>query len=96
MKLTLADAASRQMAKKWIQKVVKHPGVEKEKARHNGVSTHEQLEKDSHSTNSSVRGRGNLGLRFEKHGDLHKKPNRAAPARVKHPGRSAMYPNTKA
>jgi hypothetical protein len=60
--------------KRWIQKVVKHPGIEKEKAKRAGISTHEQLEKDSHSSNPSVRARGNLGLRFEKHGDLHNKP----------------------
>ena len=52
--------------RKWIQRAVKHPGVEKAKARRNGVSTHEQLERDSHSSNPKIRGRGNLGLRFEK------------------------------
>lgn len=55
----------------WIKKVISHPGIEKEKAKRNGVSTHAQLEKDSHSGNSTTRARGNLGLRFEKHGDLH-------------------------
>ena len=57
---------------KFIQKAIKHPGIEIEKAKRNGVSTHEQLEKDSHSNNASVRGRGELGLRFEGGGDLHK------------------------
>ena len=58
-------------SKKWIQGAVKHPGVEKAKAKRNGISTHEQLERDSHSSNPKVRARGNLGLRFEKGGDLH-------------------------
>lgn len=57
--------------KKWVQSAVKHEGVEIEKARRNGVSTREQLEKDSHSSDASVRARGNLGLRFEKGGDMH-------------------------
>ena len=57
--------------KGWISKAIKHPGIEKDRAKRNGISTHEQLEKDAHSTNPTLRGRGNLGLRFEKHGDLH-------------------------
>lgn len=61
------------MAKKgWISKAVKHPGIEKERAKEHGISTHAQLEKDAHSKNATLRGRGNLGLRFEKGGDLHK------------------------
>lgn len=52
--------------RKWMQRAVKHPGVEKAKARRNGVSTRQQLERDSHSSNAKVRARGNLGLRFEK------------------------------
>lgn len=59
--------------KNWIRGAIKHPGIEKAKAERNGISTHEQLEKDSKSSDPSVRGRGNLGLRFEKSGDLHKK-----------------------
>lgn len=58
---------------KFIKSAIKHPGIEKAKAKRNGISTHEQLEKDSHSKNASVRARGNLGLRFEKGGDLHAK-----------------------
>ncbi len=60
----------------WIKKVVKHEGVEIAKAKRNGVSTRQQLEKDSHSANPTTRARGNLGLRFEKHGDLHKAAHR--------------------
>lgn len=55
----------------WIKKAITHPGVEKARAKAHGISTHAQLEKDSHSTNPTLRGRGQLGLRFEKHGDLH-------------------------
>lgn len=58
---------------KFIQKAIKHPGIEIEKAKRNGISTHEQLERDSHSKDASVRGRGELGLRFERGGDLHHK-----------------------
>jgi hypothetical protein len=57
--------------KGWISKAIKHPGIEKERAREHGISTHAQLERDAHSSNPTLRGRGNLGLRFEKHGDLH-------------------------
>jgi hypothetical protein len=57
---------------KFLSAAIKHPGVEKKKAAAAGISTHQQLEKDSHSSNASVRGRGLLGLRFQKGGDLHK------------------------
>jgi len=50
------------MAKKWIQGAIKHPGVEKAKAKRNGVSTHQQLVTDSHSSDSTTRERGTLGL----------------------------------
>lgn len=58
---------------KWISGAIKHPGIEKQRAARNGISTHQQLEKDSHSSNPTLRARGNLGLRFEKGGDLHPK-----------------------
>jgi hypothetical protein len=54
------------MAKNWIKGAVKHPGVEKAKAKRNGVSTHQQLEKDAKSSDPTTRGRGQLGLRFER------------------------------
>jgi hypothetical protein len=60
------------MAGNWIGKAIKHPGVEKARARRAGRSTHAQLEVDAHSKNPTLRGRGNLGLRFERGGDLHK------------------------
>jgi hypothetical protein len=52
--------------KKWLGGAVRHPGIEKKKAAAAGISTHQQLEKDSHSSNPSVRGRGALGLRFQR------------------------------
>lgn len=61
------------MAKhKFLSGIIKHPGIEKEKAAAAGISTHQQLEKDSHSPNPKIRGRGALGLRFQKGGDLYK------------------------
>ena len=54
------------MVKHWIAKAIKHPGRETEKAKRNGVSTHEQEVKDSHSKDKSVRGAGSLGLRLSK------------------------------
>lgn len=51
---------------KWISKAIKHPGRETERAKHNGISTHEQMERDSHSPNKSLRSAGNLGLRLSK------------------------------
>ena len=80
------------VAKKgWISKAIKHPGIEKERAKEHGISTHEQLERDSHSSSPKLRARGNLGLRFQKGGDLHhfKKPG-------KHKSRrEAMYDHPK-
>jgi hypothetical protein len=49
---------------KWIAKAIKHPGRETARAKANGVSTHAQMEKDSHSKDKSVRGAGQLGLRL--------------------------------
>ena len=45
---------------------IKHPGVEKAKAARAGISTHQQLVKDSHSSNATARARGNLGLALTK------------------------------
>lgn len=60
--------------KKWIKSAVKHPGREKERAKEHGVSTHEQMEKDAHSSNPSLRGAGRLGLRLSKMSKLHDHP----------------------
>jgi hypothetical protein len=59
------------MATHFIQKAIKHPGIEKKRAAEHGISTHEQLERDAKSDDPTLRGRGALGLRFEKGGDLH-------------------------
>lgn len=53
------------MAKKhFIQNAIKHPGREKRRAAEHGISVHEQMERDSHSENKSLRGAGKLGLRL--------------------------------
>lgn len=52
------------MAKHFIAAAIKHPGRERARAARNGVSTHEQMERDSHSKDKSVRGAGQLGLRL--------------------------------
>lgn len=53
-------------ASKWIKGAIKHPGRETKRAAEHGISVHEQLVKDSHSKNKSLRGAGNLGLRLSK------------------------------
>lgn len=54
------------MAKKknWIAKAIKRPGRETARAKANGVSTHQQMETDSKSSNKSLRAAGALGLRL--------------------------------
>jgi len=47
-------------------KKIKHPGVEQQRAKEHGISTHEQLVRDSHSSNKTLRARGNLGLALTK------------------------------
>lgn len=59
------------MADKWIQGAVKHPGALTQAARASGKSKREEAEAESHSSNPHLRGRGLLGLRFMKKGDLH-------------------------
>lgn len=54
------------MAKKWIQHAIKHPGIEQKRAKEHGISTHDQLVRDSHSDNPTLRGRGQLGLRLSR------------------------------
>lgn len=54
------------MARKKMKIKIKHPGIEKARARKNGISTHAQLEKDAHSGNPKLERRGNLGLMFER------------------------------
>lgn len=51
------------MAKKWIQKAIKHPGAEKRAAKRAGMSTHEYMEK--HKGDKGKAGaRARLGLRL--------------------------------
>lgn len=60
-----ADTGTKMAKKKhWIKSAIKHPGRETERAKRNGVSVHAQMEKDSHSSDPSVRGAGKLGLRL--------------------------------
>jgi len=54
------------MAKKWIQGAIKHPGALTAAAKKHGVSKLQEAEKESHSSNPKIRGRGNLGKRFIK------------------------------
>lgn len=49
---------------KFISKAIKHPGRETRRAAEHGISVHEQLVRDSHSKNASLRGAGQLGLRL--------------------------------
>lgn len=61
------------MEKKWIQGAVKHPGALTEAAKRNGRSKLQEAEIESHSSDPSIRSRGNLGLRFmghAKHGNI--------------------------
>lgn len=60
------------MADKWIASSIKRPGALTAAAQRHGVSKRQEAEKESHSSNPKVRGRGNLGLRFMKGGDLHR------------------------
>lgn len=65
---------------KFIKSAIKHPGRETERAKESGRSVHEQMEHDSKSSNPSLRGAGNLGLRLTG-GDL--KPHKSARDRYK-------------
>ena len=56
----------------WIAGAVRHPGALKKAAEKHGVSTHQEAEKEAHSSDQTKRGRGALALRFQKGGDLHK------------------------
>lgn len=60
------------MAKDWESGAVKRPGREKRRAAASGRSLHAQLEHDAHSTDPSLRGAGQLGLRFQAQGRARK------------------------
>ena len=51
---------------KWIQSAVKHPGALTAAAKRHGKSKLQEAESESHSSNSHIRSRGNLGKRFIK------------------------------
>lgn len=53
--------------KHWISGAVKHPGALTAAASEHGVSKMQEAEKESHSKNPHIRGRGLLGLRFMRH-----------------------------
>jgi len=57
----------------WIKGAIKRPGIEKARAKRAGISTHEQLVKDSHSTNPTRRKEGSLDLRLSAMSKLRKK-----------------------
>jgi hypothetical protein len=50
----------------WITGAVKHPGALTESASEHGVSKLQEAEKESHSDNPHIRGRGLLGVRMIK------------------------------
>ncbi len=50
----------------WIKGAVRHKGALTAAAKRNGVSKLQEAEKESHSSNPSIRARGNLGKRFIK------------------------------
>lgn len=55
----------------FLKKAISRPGRETKRAAEHGVSVHEQMEHDSHSSDPSLRAAGNLGLRLSG-GDLAK------------------------
>jgi hypothetical protein len=56
---------------RFIQSAIKNPGRMKRGAARAGMGLHEYEEKQSHSSDPSLRSAANLGLRFGKGGDLH-------------------------
>jgi hypothetical protein len=50
--------------KRWIGSAVEHPGALTRAAAHHGVSKLQEAERESHSSNPSIRARGILGKRF--------------------------------
>lgn len=48
----------------FIAGAIKHPGALTEAAKRNGRSKEEEAEVESHSSDPSIRSRGNLGKRF--------------------------------
>lgn len=58
--------------KNWIAGAVRHPGALTQAARAAGRSKREEADKESHSSDPSIRARGALGKRFMKGGDIHR------------------------
>ena len=59
--------------------VVKHPGALKAAEKRHGVSTKQEAQKESHSSNPKIRSRGNLAKRFlgtAKRGNMKKRGKR--------------------
>ncbi len=60
----------------WIKSSIKHPGAEKAAAKRHGLSTKEEAERESKSSNPKISSRGNLAKRFlgtAKKGNIHKR-----------------------
>jgi hypothetical protein len=72
---SLPERAGGKMDRKpstFIAGAISHTGALTRAAKSAGVSKRAEAEKESHSSNPSIRGRGALGLRFMKGGDLHR------------------------
>ncbi len=57
----------------FIKSAIKHPGRMTRLAKKHGVSVHEEMERDKHSKDASLRGAANLGLRLSKMSKARKK-----------------------
>ena len=69
---------------RFLGSAIKRPGRMKQGAARAGMSLHAYEEKQSHSSDPSLRAAANLGLRFGKGGDLHhEKKKHAVPRRRK-------------
>jgi hypothetical protein len=67
---------------RFLKAAIKRPGRMKEGAARAGMGLHAYEEKESHSSDPSLRSAANLGLRFGKGGDLHHgKKKHAVPRR---------------
>ena len=50
--------------RKWLSGAIHHPGALTKAASEHGVSKLQEAEKESHSDNPHIRGRGQLGVRL--------------------------------
>ncbi len=70
---------------KWISGAISHPGAEKAAAKRHGLTTKQEAERESHSSNQKIRSRGNLAKRFlgtAKKGNIKKGKKKTARKRV--------------